>query len=68
MALFSFEHEEADPKTLKRRIETILAKATAQRLKQIYGHVRQVMESLLITQSRRAGHSGSLDYELFVPG
>ena len=44
MALFSFEHEEADPKTLKRRIETILAKATAQRLKQIYGHLRQVME------------------------
>jgi hypothetical protein len=41
--LFSFEHEEADPKILKRRIETILAKATAQQLKQIYGHVRQVM-------------------------
>src|SRR5260370_27462534 len=44
-ALFSFDQDEADPKTLKRRIETILTKATAQQLKQIYGHVRQVMES-----------------------
>jgi hypothetical protein len=44
-ALFSFDHEEADPKILKRRIEGILAKATAQQLKQIYGHMRQVMES-----------------------
>ena len=44
-ALFSFDQDEADPKTLKRRIETILTKATAQQLKQIYGHARQVMES-----------------------
>jgi hypothetical protein len=44
-ALFSFEQDEVDPKILKRRIETILTKATAQQLKQIYGHVRQVMES-----------------------
>ena len=44
-ALFSFDLDEADPQTLKRRIETILTKATAQQLKQIYGHVRQVMES-----------------------
>jgi hypothetical protein len=44
-ALFSFEQDEADPKLLKRRIETILTNATAQQLKQIYGHVRQVMES-----------------------
>ena len=44
-ALFSFEQDEADPKVLKKRIDTILAKATAQQLKQIYGHVRQVMES-----------------------
>ena len=44
-ALFSFEQDEADPKVLKKRIETILTKATAQQLKQIYGHVRQVMES-----------------------
>ena len=44
-ALFSFEQDETDPKILKRRIEAILAKATAQQLKQIYGHVRQVMES-----------------------
>ena len=36
-ALFSFEQDGADPKTLKRRIETILTKATAQQLKQIYG-------------------------------
>jgi hypothetical protein len=44
-ALFSFDQEEADPKILKRRIETILTKATAQQLKQIYGHARQVVES-----------------------
>jgi hypothetical protein len=44
-ALFSFDQDEADPKTLKRPIETILTKATAQQLKQIYVHVRQVMES-----------------------
>ena len=44
-ALFSFDQDEADPKILKRRIEAILAKATSQQLKQIYGHVRQVMES-----------------------
>jgi transcriptional regulator with XRE-family HTH domain len=44
-ALFSFEQDEADPKTLKRRIETILTMATAQQLRQIYGHVRHVMES-----------------------
>jgi transcriptional regulator with XRE-family HTH domain len=44
-ALFSFDQDEADPKTLKRRIEAILTKATAQQLRQIYGHVRQVMES-----------------------
>src|SRR5713101_2373583 len=44
-ALFSFDQGEADPKILKRRIEAILAKATAQQLKQIYGHARQVMES-----------------------
>src|SRR5260370_42506212 len=43
-ALFSFDQEEADPKILKRRIETILTKPTAQQLKQIYGHARQVME------------------------
>jgi hypothetical protein len=35
----------ADPKILKRRIEASLAKATSQQLKQIHGHVRQVMES-----------------------
>ena len=45
VTLFSFEQDEADPKILKRRIETILTKATAQHVKQIYGHVRQVMES-----------------------
>ena len=44
-SLFSFDHDESYPKTLKRRIETILTKATAQQLKQIYVHVRQVMES-----------------------
>jgi hypothetical protein len=44
-ALFSFDQDETDPKTLKRRIEAILTKATAQQLKQIYGHVRHVMES-----------------------
>src|SRR5260370_42547814 len=44
-ALFSFDQDEADPKTLKSRIETIVTKATAQQLKQIYGHVRQVIES-----------------------
>ena len=44
-ALFSFDHDEADPKILKRRIEASLAKATFKQLKQIYGHVRQVMES-----------------------
>ncbi len=44
-ALFSFDHDEADPKMLKRRIEATLAKATAQELKQIYGHMRQIMES-----------------------
>lgn len=44
-ALFSFDHDEVDPKVLKRRIEASLAKATPQQLKQIYGHVRQVMES-----------------------
>jgi hypothetical protein len=44
-ALFSFDHDEADPKILKRRMEAILAKATLHQLKQIYGHVRQVMES-----------------------
>jgi len=44
-ALFSFDPDEADPKALKRRIETMLTKATAQQLKQIYGHVRQVIES-----------------------
>ena len=44
-ALFSFDHDEADPKTLKRRIDASLAKATPQQLKQIYGHIRQVMES-----------------------
>jgi len=43
--LFSFDQDEAGPKTLKRQIETILTKATAQQLKQIYGHARQVMES-----------------------
>jgi len=43
--LFSFDQDEAGPKTLKRQIETILAKGTAQQLKQIYGHARQVMES-----------------------
>src|ERR1700722_5134408 len=44
-ALFTFDDDEADPRILKRRIEANLAKATAQQLKQIYGHVRQVMES-----------------------
>jgi hypothetical protein len=44
-ALFSFNHDEADPKVLKKRIEASLANATSQQLKQIYGHVRQVMES-----------------------
>jgi transcriptional regulator with XRE-family HTH domain len=44
-ALFSFDRDEADPKMLKRRIEANLAKATVQQLKQIYGHVRQVIES-----------------------
>jgi putative transcriptional regulator len=44
-ALFSFDHDEADPKVLKRRIEISMANATSQQLKQILGHVRQVMES-----------------------
>jgi transcriptional regulator with XRE-family HTH domain len=43
--LFSFGDDEADPKILKRRIEASLAKATPRQLKQIYGHVRQVVES-----------------------
>jgi hypothetical protein len=44
-ALFSFDHDGADPKILERRIEANLNKATVRQLKQIYGHVRQVMES-----------------------
>jgi S-formylglutathione hydrolase FrmB len=40
-ALFSFDQDETEPKTLRRRLETILTKATAQQLKQIYGHVRR---------------------------
>jgi transcriptional regulator with XRE-family HTH domain len=44
-SLFSFDHDEADPKLLKKRIDAILARAAAQQLRQIYGHVRQVIES-----------------------
>lgn len=44
-ALFSFDGEETDPKILKKRIDAIIAKATTQQLKQIYGHMRQVLES-----------------------
>jgi transcriptional regulator with XRE-family HTH domain len=44
-ALFSFDYDEADPKILKRRIEASLARASSQQLKQIYGHVRQIIES-----------------------
>jgi len=44
-ALFSFEGDETDPKLLRKRIDAALTKATAQQLKQIYGHVRQVIES-----------------------
>ena len=43
-ARFSFDRDEADPMILKRRIEASLAKATVQQLRQIYGHVRQVLE------------------------
>lgn len=42
--LFSFDQDEADPKLLKKRIEGMLAKATPQQLRQIYGHARQVVE------------------------
>lgn len=44
-SLFSFEQDASDPKVLKKRIEGILAKATPQQLKQIYGHARQVVEN-----------------------
>ena len=43
--LHSFDQDEAAPRKLKRRIETIPTNATAQQLKQGYGHVRQAMES-----------------------
>ncbi len=44
-SLFSFDQDEADPKVLKKRIESILAKATPQQLHQIYAHARLVLES-----------------------
>ena len=44
-ALYSFDDDEADPRILNRRIESCLAKAAPQQLRQIYGHVPQVMES-----------------------
>ena len=47
----------------ERRIEANIDKATAQQLKQIYGHVRQVMESWLTTN--RTGFSPSIT-KLFV--
>jgi transcriptional regulator with XRE-family HTH domain len=43
-ALFSFDHDEADPKILRKRIDSTLARSTAQQLKQIYRHIRDVME------------------------
>jgi transcriptional regulator with XRE-family HTH domain len=44
-SLFFFDQDDADPKVVKKRIETILAKATPRQLQQIYAHARLVLES-----------------------
>lgn len=44
-SLFSFDDDEGDPRVLRKRMEAILAKATPQQVKQIYGHARCVVES-----------------------
>ena len=44
-SLFSFDDVESDPKILRKRMEGILAKATPQQLRQIYGHARCVVET-----------------------
>jgi transcriptional regulator with XRE-family HTH domain len=44
-SLFSFDHDETDPKMLRKRIESILARATPQQLRQIYCHARCVIEA-----------------------
>jgi transcriptional regulator with XRE-family HTH domain len=43
-SLFSVDPDEGDPKLVRKRIDALLAKATPQQIRQIYGHARCVVE------------------------
>ncbi len=43
-ALFTYEQDENDPKVLRKRIDAILGRANPLQLKQIYRHIRDVIE------------------------